>query len=240
MIVVLALFGLFESALFPEYELYEVDFNPARLARPQVLLACAAARKFGLADLQSWTGHIQVGRARFAVHSFGNPYYREQRAGLGFGFSAGRAISAGLETALLNGRIAERPDLWGYSLKAGVRLESGRTGLDAWLNNINRPVFATGDRLPLGCAVRAEYRADRRLMLYASALGQEDEPPFVRFGLWLDPAPAVRIQAGFVTDPVQAEYGFRVTAGRLACLYSGTFHTRLGLTHCLGLSGRPR
>ncbi len=240
MIFVLALFGLFESALFPESELIEENYNPARLAREQVRFACAGTQKFGLTDLRACAGYIQYGHAGLAFHSFGNQYYREQRAGFGFGFPAGRAVSAGLEATLLNCRISPRPPLWGYALKAGCRLDLGRGGLDIWLNNINRPVFVSGDRLPLSAACRVEYAADRRLTIYAAAMGQEDDPPFVRFGLMMDPAPMVRIQAGIVTDPTLVEYGIRLETGRLRCLYAGALHPQLGLTHCFGLSCLPR
>ena len=240
MIVVLALFGLFESALFPEYDLIEETYNPARLARERVAFTCAGQQKFGLADLRSCAGYIQCGRVGLTLHSFGNPYYREQRIGLGFGFPAGPAVSAGFEATLLNCRIPQRIPLWGYALKAGCRLDLDRSGIEIWLNNINRPVFTSGDRLPLSAALRAEYAAVRRLTLYAAAMGREDGSPNVRFGLLLDPAPAARIQAGVATDPVLIEYGIRLTAGRLRCLYTGSLHPRLGLTHCLGLSCLPR
>lgn len=240
MIIVCALLGIFESALFPQYELIEENFNPARLGGARLTLAGAVAQKFNLSELRSADGFLQYRGFAVWLQSTGDAYYCEQRAGLGLSFPAGRWLTAGISADLLSCRIQGPAPLLSYSLKAGLRLDARDGALDCWLNNINRPGFATGDRLPVSGGCRLEYKVRPGLKFYAAGLGQENEPPFLRFGMILTPASCLVLQSGFLSNPAMVEYGLKFTAGIVQCQYAGSLHPRLGLSHCLGVQYQRR
>lgn len=240
MIIVCALLGIFESNLFPQFELIEEIFNPARLSRAHLTLAGAVAQKFNLTELRSADGSLQYRGFAVWLHSIGDAYYREQRAGLGLGFPAGRWLTAGVSADLLFCRIQGQTSLWSYSLKTGLRLDARNGAFDCWLNNLNRPGFATGDRLPISGGCRLEYEVRAGLKFFTAALDQENEPPFLRFGMILSPAANMMIQGGFLSNPAMVEYGLKFTTGLVQCQYAGSLHPRLGLTHCLGVQYQRR
>ena len=235
MIFILLIFNVFESDLFPAHTLAREKFNPAHLAGGRFELTSFGQENFGLNGLRILDLTLAIRSAAVELSTFGNEIYRENRLELGFGCAAGAMLAAGAEIGILNCRIPGYANCFGYRLKLGGLGRTGPFSYGAWLNNINRPRFNETDRLPLGYGIDLRYALSERLIPYFSVLGAEGMIPFVKFGFDLDPASPVRLTAGISSDPVQVEYGVRFRFRAFNFLYSGSTHSRLGLTHGLGI-----
>jgi len=233
--LILALFTVFESFLFPPTIFDENRFNPATLYEKDFEVTISTEVKFGLSDLRAHTIYSHINSYRLSATSFGNDLYRENVVHLGFGFPIIEKLAVGLSVAMLNYWIRDTENHFGYSLKIGSVFHSTPVKASAWINNINVPKFSEVDYLPPNYSLRINYAALRNLSFHFALRGIETKLPFFNFGLFYSPYRIIKIGIGVNTDPTLLEYGLETYVGEFILNYSGSSHQKLGLSHSLSL-----
>lgn len=234
------LFTVFESFLFPPSFFLESRFNPANLVEKRVSATFNIENMFSIPGLNKYNLFLQLNNFGFTVVSFGNEFYRENLLGLGLGFEAIKGFHLGLDISLLNYWIENGNSEYSYTLKVGSSYGKGSFKSSLWFTNLNFPKFSEIDCLPLGYELFTYYQGNEQLSFYFSVRGLEINFPFFNFGLDFHPYQIVKFILGVNTEPLKPEYGMAIQLGRLELSYSGSNHRQLGLTHLFNLSFRIR
>src|SRR4030042_989088 len=233
MIIVL-LFALFESGLFPENFFTEDQFNPALIRNKPAVLSFCAGTRFSMSELREYEIYLQSGSYSIGLNSLGSELYRENDLNGSFNVLIYDLISAGLGLHVLNCWISGNSNRFNYSLRAGSAGQLGPLLLSGWINNIKQLRFSSGDRLPVTYSVRADYTLENRIVFSLAVRSIAGNLLFYNTGIKSRFFNLVEIGFGLNTDPVLIEFVGCFRLGRLSLVYQGSSHYDLGLSHTFG------
>jgi hypothetical protein len=229
--LVLFVFNVFETFLFPSNPSLHGYFNPAHLAEKKWQASLGGNERFGMAELRTWNLNAQASNYGLGFRSFGSDLYRENSLELGYGFPVGKNFSAGLNISAFYCWVRDHESIYTYAVRAGGAFATARTAAGIWIGNINMPRFSETDFLPITYAAHALFRAARQFSLFIAAMGMQEHMPFFDVGIIMAPAGSIRVLAGLNTENFIFEYGLELGLGKFKLNYSGNNHRQLGLSH---------
>lgn len=237
--LVIALFAVFESLLFPRSIFYESQFNPASLYPEKFELIIGTGTHFGLSDLRTYTIHSEIKLYRISATSFGNDIYRENTVNAGLSFPVVEKLAAGFSIAMYNYWVKDIYNRFTYSLKVGGMYRNNLLEIGGWVNNINIPKFSDIDYLPPTYSLKLKYLTKTNFSFAFAIRGRETDLPFYNVSLSYSPYKIITFGAGVNTEPMYFEYMLRLDLGNFILDYTGSNHRYLGLSHYFSVGFNP-
>ena len=237
--VVIVLFTLFESQLFPHSIFLEDQYNPATYYQDGFEINIETGTRFGLPELRTYTIHSKIESYGISVISFGNDIYRENVVCANLSFRIVQKLTAGFGITMLNYWVKDYCSRLRYSMTAGFCFQEKGVTLDGWIAHLNTPHFNGLDEIPVVYSLKLRYLTKPAVSLIFSVRGMDSELPFYNFGLTYAPSQGILFGLGANTDPVFLEYVVQINAGTIHLDYTGKTHQYLGLSHFFGLRYTP-
>jgi hypothetical protein len=233
--LLVTLFTVFESFLFPHTFFEEYHYNPAILYQEHIDITVCSDMRFGLPELQTYSIYSRLRSYSLSAASFGTDLYRENIISAGIGFPLTSSVATGIGISVLNYWIKDIENQVGYSLRIGGVFQHTPLTVGAWIHNVNVPKFSDVDYLPPCYSIRINYALSPRASFHVALRGIETTVPFLNFGLQYSPYTPLACRVGINTDPLFLEYGLTLTVGAFVIHYAGSNHYHLGLSHSFGL-----
>ncbi len=233
--LIIYLYTVFESFLFPESFFAETQFNPAFLDQKKFTITAGSEIRFGLTELTTYQLNMQLASYGISLISFGNELYRENVAELGLGIPILDELTSGVSISVLNYWISDHYSEISYSVKAGLVSRFGAVEITAWLSNLNVPTFTDVDYVPPCYSVGCGYQANSDLILNFQVRGIETEMPFFNFNVHYSPYQLIDLVVGVNTEPLLLQYGVNIPFSKFFVTYAGNNHRQLGFSHYIGL-----
>ncbi len=236
---VIVLFTLFESQLFPHSIFLEDQYNPASYYQDGFEINIETGTRFGLSELRTYTIHSKIKSYGISAISFGNDIYRENVVCANLSFRIVQGLSAGFGITMLNYRIKDHCNRFGYALKIGGLYQTKPIEIGGWINNINIPKFSNIDYIPPNYSLRFKYLTLNNLSFIFAIRGIETDLPFFNVGISYSPTSIITFGTGINTDPMYLEYILQLNLRTFALRYAGSNQQHLGLSHFLSVIFNP-
>ena len=237
--IVIYIFTLFESTLFPRSIFVENEFNPAAVCLKGVEIDIGIGANYGLSDLRTYTLHSAFKSYSINISSFGSDIYRENILSADAGFLLTEGLATGFSVAMLNYWVKENCTRYAYSIKVGVLYQKNPFEIGGWVNNINFPKFSSIDYIPPNYSLQLRCLPKNNLSVIFALRGIEIDVPFFNFGLAYSPYRMITFGVGINSDPMYLEYMMKLSAGNFTLNYVGNSHTYLGLSHFVIVGFNP-
>ncbi len=234
--IIVMIFTLFESVLFPDNIFAEDLFNPALIRGRPVEASFLAGTRFGMTELREYKFSFQGGAYAVGLSSLGSALYRENDISGSFSVQFREVINAGLGLHVLNCWISGNSNCYNYSLRAGGAGQIGFLLLSAWINNINQPRFSSAERVPVTYSARADYTLERGIVFSFALRSIAGNLPFYNAGIRAKFFGLLEAGIGLNTDPVLMEFTNCFRLGWLSMTYEGSSHPKLGWSHRFGVT----
>jgi len=237
--VIIILFALFESQIFPYSIFLENQYNPASHFQKGVFINFGTGTRFCLSELRTYSIYTKIKSYSIHATSFGNDIYRENIISAGMSIQVVDKVIAGFGIAMLNYWIGNYCNRFGYSVKIGGLYHNKSTEIGGWINNINIPRFSDVDYLPPSYSLRFKYVTSNNVSLIFALRGLESDLPFFNIGVSCMPSKIITLGTGVNTDPLYLEYIIQLNLNTFILRYAGNNQRHLGLSHFLGLCFNP-
>jgi len=237
--VIIILFALFESQIFPYSIFLENQYNPASHFQKGLIINVETGTRFGLSELRTYTIHTKINSYSIHATSFGNDIYRENIISAEMSMPVIDKVIVGFGIAMLNYCIEDYCNRFSYAVKIGGLYQNKSTEIGGWLNNINIPRFSDIDYLPPSYSLRFKYVTSNNVSLIFAIRGIESNLPFFNVGISYAPSKIITLGTGVNTDPLYLEYIVQLNLNTFILRYAGNNQHRLGLSHFLGLCFNP-
>ncbi len=237
--LVITLFALFESQLFPSSVFLENQYNAASHHQKGLRINLETGTRFGLAELRTYTIQGEINSYSINAVSFGNDIYRENIISADVSIPVVEKVLVGFGIAMLNYWIRDYCNQFSYSLKIGGLYRNRHAEIGGWINNINVPKFSEIDYLPPSYSLGFKYLTPDNVSFVFAVRGVELDPPFFNLGISYAPSRIITLGIGVNTEPLYLEYLAQLNLKTFGVRYTGSNQRYLGLSHFVGLCFNP-
>ncbi len=237
--LIITLFALFESQLFPSSVFLDNQYNAASHYHKGFRINLETGTRFGLSELRAYSIQTEANSYSINAVSFGDDIYRENIVSADVSIPVVDEVLAGFGVAMFNYWIRDYCNRFSYSLKIGGLYRSSHAEIGGWINNINVPKFSDIDYLPLCYSLGLKYITPDNLSFIFAIRGVETALPFFNLGLSYEPSRIITLGVGVNTEPLYLEYLVQLNLETFAVRYTGSNQRHLGLSHSFGLCFNP-